>query len=204
MAISRNDINKKKLEIKLQSLMLPKIYNIDLEQYPTDPSLASSIIINAYLNNDILNKKVADLGCGNGIFAIGASLLGAEKSKGFDIDPKMIEIAIKNNEIAGANAEFINIDVLDIKENFDTIIMNPPFGSITRGSDLKFIEKALEISKSIYSIHNIKGYDFIKKFYMENAEIIDENFVSIEVPRIYKHHKHDLYKIDSVIFYVKN
>ncbi|AAT43303.1 METTL5 family protein [Picrophilus oshimae] len=204
MAIYRNKINKRQLEIRLQGLMLPENYDINLEQYPTDASSASSIIISAYLNGDILNKRVADLGCGYGVFAIGASLMGALESKGFDIDQEMIELSVKNNEIAGASARFFNMDVSKIDETFDTVIMNPPFGSVIRGSDMKFLEKALEISKNIYSIHNARAYDFIRKFYTENAEIMDESFMSIEIPRIYKHHRHDRYKIDSVIFYVKN
>jgi len=53
----------------------PKAY---LEQYtiPTDVA-AELLFIAAYINDDIIDKVVADLGCGTGRLAVGAVLLGA-------------------------------------------------------------------------------------------------------------------------------
>lgn len=41
-------------------------------------------------------KRVLDLGCGSGILAIGALLLGCERAQGCDIDPKAPEVAEMN------------------------------------------------------------------------------------------------------------
>ncbi len=45
--------------------------------------------------------KVLDLGCGSGILAIAALLLGAETAVGVDIDPKAVDVAYEN---AGFNS----------------------------------------------------------------------------------------------------
>ena len=38
--------------------------------------------------------------------------------------------------------------------SFDTVLQNPPFGVQTRGADRKFLVKALDVGKSVYSLHN--------------------------------------------------
>ena len=37
---------------------------------------------------------------------------------------------------------------------FDTVLQNPPFGVQTREADRAFLVKALEVSNSVYSLHN--------------------------------------------------
>ena len=46
-------------------------------------------------------KTVLDLGCGSGILAIGALLLGCERASGCDIDPKAPEVAEANAALNG-------------------------------------------------------------------------------------------------------
>ena len=46
-------------------------------------------------------KTVLDLGCGSGILAIGALLLGCERAAGCDIDPKAPEVAEANAALNG-------------------------------------------------------------------------------------------------------
>ena len=46
-------------------------------------------------------KAVLDLGCGSGILAIGALLLGCERAAGCDIDPKAPEVAEANAALNG-------------------------------------------------------------------------------------------------------
>ena len=59
--------SKKDLEIKLSSLASKDSRNIELEQYQSSSSLVSLLLWKAYLNGDIFDKTIADLGCGNGI-----------------------------------------------------------------------------------------------------------------------------------------
>lgn len=47
---------------------------------------------------DVRGKQVVDYGCGSGILAIAAMLLGAESALGVDIDPQALEASIQNAE----------------------------------------------------------------------------------------------------------
>ena len=158
-------MKKKELEILLQKIPAFDAPSPTLEQYLTPAGIAADIIFTAHQYGDIKDKVVFDLGCGTGIFAIGAILTGAKKVIGFDIDNKSIEKAKKYAEKNKLNVEFLVKDVLDIKEKCDTIIMNPPFGAQKSNlkADRKFIEKGFDISSVIYSIHLKKTVPFIEK-----------------------------------------
>jgi putative methylase len=196
----RNKINRKSLEIFLSRLEKPSSYNIELEQYTTDAASASTLLLEAFMDGNIFGKKVIDLGTGNGIFAIGCCYLGSTSSTGIDIDQNMINVARKNADNFPC-AEFIKSNVSEISGNYDTVIMNPPFGSIIKHDDMPFIEKALEIGKHIYSIHNIKSYEYIGKFYSERMQIIRKERIFIKIPRTYAHHKDEQHEIESLLVY---
>ncbi|WMT53041.1 METTL5 family protein [Ferroplasma acidiphilum] len=205
METRRNKINKKALEIFLSRLEKPDFYNINLEQYPTDADTASTLLIEAYMDGNIAGKDVIDLGTGNGIFAIGASYLGAKVSTGIDIDPEMVATSRKNAENTASDAEFANVDVSDVKGEYDTVLMNPPFGSVIKHDDMPFINKAIEIGTHIYSIHNIKSYEYIREFYSQRIQIIRQERIFIKVPRLYAHHTDNYHEIESVLVYgIKN
>ena len=158
-------MKKKELEIILQKIPAFDSPSFTLEQYLTPAGIAADIIFTAHQNGDIEDKVVFDLGCGTGIFAIGAILTGAKKVVGFDIDKKSVEIAKKYAEKNNLKVEFLVKDVLDIKVRCDTIIMNPPFGAQKSNlkADRKFIEKGFNISSVIYSLHLKKTVPFIEK-----------------------------------------
>jgi len=158
-------MKKKELEMILQKVPAFKKPSPTLEQYLTPAGIAADIIFIAHQFGDINDKIVIDLGCGTGIFAIGASLTGAKRVIGYDIDKKSIEIAKKHAEGNNLNVEFVVKDVLDVNEKCDTIIMNPPFGAqkSDRKADRKFIEKGFEIASILYSLHLSKTVSFIDK-----------------------------------------
>ncbi len=154
-------MKKRELEIILESLRGFESPKIKLEQYVTPPSLAAFIIVNARLNDDL--NTVFDLGCGTGILAIAASLLGAY-SVGFDVDPEALKIARKNAAEMNADADFVCTDVKDVKiKKRGTVIMNPPFGIQRRHADRPFLQKAFEISNVIYTIHSAGSSKFVEK-----------------------------------------
>ena len=86
-------MKKKDLEIILQKLPPHPAPLVKLEQYATPAIIAADIVFNAYLEEDIADKVVLDLGCGTGIFAIGAGLLGAREVIGVDLDGTALAIA---------------------------------------------------------------------------------------------------------------
>jgi putative methylase len=139
----------------------PKTY---LEQYTITPEVAAEILYMAtYTYDDICNKAVIDLGCGTGRLAIIAALLGAKEVIGVDIDRPAIKQAVKNAKQfdVGARVNWVIADIDAIHGSFDTVLQNPPFGVQKKGADRKFLEKALQIGKHIYSLH--KGIGAIKK-----------------------------------------
>src|SRR3989344_1633676 len=155
--------SKNQLEIYLSKLNQVSYPKVELEQYPTPGNIAAEVLWYAYMNNDIKNKIVADLGCGNGILGIGAALLGAKKLFFLDSDPTSLLIAKKNfNSLNLSNALFLREDVKNFRNKVDTIIQNPPFGVQNEHADREFLLKAFEISNRIYSFHKLESKSFIE------------------------------------------
>ncbi len=127
-----------------------------LEQYtiPVDVA-ATTLWIAAHVYEDIVGKAVLDLGCGSGRLALGAAFLGAGKVVGVDIDRTSIETALKNSEKTGLNGkvQWVTADIDAIHGKFDTVLQNPPFGTQKRQADRRFLRKALEVGKRVYSLH---------------------------------------------------
>jgi putative methylase len=151
-------IRKLDLELFLSQVAVNPSPKVSLEQYTISESIAASLLyLAAYTNNDIIGKKVLDLGCGTGRLALGAAFLGAEYVVGVDVDKSALKVAVENGEKAGiaiANVEWVNGDIATVEGRFDTVLQNPPFGVQTRNADRAFLEKALEVGRAIYSLHN--------------------------------------------------
>ncbi len=158
--------DKKELEIFLQRLKDLKNPKPELEQHSTPPDLASSLIHLVYLMGDLEGSRVADLGCGNGILAIGSVLYGASYAIGVDIDPEAVEVAKENAEAVEVSdrTEFVAMNVSNFEEKVDVVIQNPPFGVVRRHADLKFLDKALQISRVVYSIHMAGNSRFLAEY----------------------------------------
>ncbi len=143
-----------------------------LEQYITPSEIASDFLWFCYMQGDIKNKVIADLGCGTGMLGIGALLLGAKKVYFIDKSAKALEIAKKNFnslKLAKNSAVFLCQDVKNFNNNVDTVIENPPFGVKNEHADKGFLEQAVKISDKIYSFHKIESEEFIKKFSKDNG-----------------------------------
>lgn len=83
----------KKLEEYLQGLDDFEQPKVKYEQYATPAHIASHMIYNIEAGyQDIEGKIVADLGSGCGMLSIGAFLLGASHTVGFEIDGDAIEV----------------------------------------------------------------------------------------------------------------
>lgn len=127
-----------------------------LEQYTVSVDLAAQMLyLAAYTYDDIVEKTILDLGCGTGRLALGAAFLGAKEVVGVDIDRTALRVASENSVSAGLKrrVQWIAADVSTVAGRFDTVLQNPPFGVQKKGADRKFLEKALESGKAVYSIH---------------------------------------------------
>ncbi len=71
---------------------------------------------------------VLDIGCGSGILAIAAMLLGAEKGFGVDIDPVAVKTAVENGKMNGIDADklqFVCGDLADkVTEKYSIVVAN--------------------------------------------------------------------------------
>lgn len=117
-------MKKKQLEMTLERLEGFSEPSFIREQYATPASVAAEILFLAALRNDL--GTVCDLGCGTGVLAIGAALMGA-RAVGVEIDKDALATARKNAENLGVDVDFIRADVRKLElEGIDTVIMNPP------------------------------------------------------------------------------
>jgi putative methylase len=170
-------IRKLDLELVLSQVKPHPSPKPSLEQYtiPTDVA-AKMLYIAAYIYDDIIGKMVLDLGCGTGRLALGAAFLGAKKVVGVDIDKSAVMTALENSKRMELRkkVQWVVTDIDAVKGNFDTVLQNPPFGVQKRGADRKFIKKALETGKVVYSLHKSSNTkkDLIKKLRAKGKSIV--------------------------------
>jgi putative methylase len=195
-------MKQRKLEMLLQKVEGFPHPDPSLEQYPTPATLAAEMLHFAYMKGD-LTGKVMDLGCGTGILAIGAKLLGAEAVAGYDIDPRALETAGRNADRLGVDIEFICLPVEEVTEHADTVIMNPPFGAQCKGNDRPFLTKALETGNVIYSVHNSGSRAFVEN-YIKPAIITDFYAANFPIKRTFKFHKKDVEQIRVEVYRIES
>lgn len=179
---------------------------IQLEQYTTPAAIAADILfLAAFVYQDIVGKTVVDLGTGTGRLAIGASNLGARQITAIDIDSAAIEVARENAETAKANIDWIVGDLEAIHGEFDTVIMNPPFGTKQRHLDKVFLGKAIQIGRVVYSLHKSTTREHISRFLRRHGCKVDAiHEYTLEIPMMFEHHrkrKHpvkvDCYRVET-------
>ena len=193
---------KKHLEMAIQKVPKHPNPKVDLEQYSTPATIAADLLWNAYSLGDIADKKVMDLGCGTGIFAIASKLLGATSAIGVDIDRDSTDLA---SSYCG-DVDFICSDICDLENDFDvdTIFQKPPFGSqknAKKGADLKFISKAIELSpKVLYSFHMASTEEFLISYFEKNDLEITHIFrYNFPIPKIYEFHTMESANVEVIV-----
>jgi putative methylase len=192
------DMKQRKLEILLEEIEGFSNPELELEQYQTPSLLAAEILHFAYMQGD-LDESVQDLGCGTGILAIGAKILGARKVLGYDADPKALKVAKKNAEKLGVEVEFVCSDITEVSERVKTTLMNPPFGARVKGRDRPFLSSALRTSEVIYSIHNRGSLAFIQKF-IKPAVITHSYVAKFPIKRTFDFHQKEREIIEVEIY----
>lgn len=193
-------MKKKKLAVLLSKLKTFEKPALKLEQYSLDSEVAASILWFAYLNNDVKNKTIADLGCGTGILGLGALALGAKKLFFVDIDKSSLTIAKQNLKFLEkelkikSKAIFLNQHIEEFKRKTDTVLQNPPFGIREKHKDKLFLTIAMKSAPVIYSLHKIESANFIEKFTAENNFKV-EKLLKFNLPlkKTLKFHRKKIY-----------
>jgi putative methylase len=196
------------LEMALESMKRLDEYDVSLEQYPTPAPIAAAVLYAAQMeHNDITDKTVCDLGCGNGIFAIGAALLGANRTIGIDVQSKALKASQMNSRSLGTEdtVDWVLGDVssIQIQCPIDTVVSNPPFGVKKRGVDLRFLKKAISIADVIYSMH-LAG-DKNRVFLKNEIEKLDARVAQLEtfqfpIGRLFEYHKKQKHMVDVDLY----
>ncbi|MDD5503444.1 MAG: METTL5 family protein [Candidatus Thermoplasmatota archaeon] len=200
---------KRHLEITLQRIPRHPKPKANLEQYLTPATIAADVLWNAYALGDIEGKKVADLGCGTGIFAIGAALLGAKESVGVDIDPDatvVAEVQAREMEVSDT-ARFVSTDIQYFSENADTVIQNPPFGAQKahrKDADRIFLSKSMEIAPVVYSFHLAETEKFVEKFVESlGASVTHRFYYRFQIPHTYAFHTKEKVEFNVVVLRIE-
>lgn len=196
-------MDRKELEIRLEKLRGYPDPSVELEQYVTPPSLSSRILHAAKTNND-LDPPVLDLGCGTGVFAVGASLLGT-RSIGIDIDLEALKVAESNSRRAGVSdlTDWVQaeIDSLCLRMDDATVLMNPPFGAQHKGADRVFLEKAAMYGGVAYTIHNEGSLGFVESFVSDmGGEVTDAFRTSFILPNKFDFHTEESREINVEVY----
>jgi len=174
------------------------------EQYATPASIAAEVLYLAHGHGDIAGRSVVDLGCGNGILAIGAMLLGASRAVGVDSDPEAIDVARRNATRAKVNVDWRSMDVNGFRESFETVVMNPPFGAQSRRADRPFLDAAMAISRVVYTFLNAKAEDFVRKrISASRGRTVERHEYAFPIPHLFPFHRDAAREIDVVLYRIE-
>jgi putative methylase len=200
-----NRSSKRQLEIRLGELDILSDPKLKLEQYPVSPEVASELLYMAGFEHEDLERRVVDLGTGTGRLAIGAVLMGAEEVIGVDVDPRAIAIAVENAAKVGVRVQWVVGDIEALGKRFDTVVMNPPYGTRSPHKDVSFLLRAFELAPTVYSIHKSSTRDYLVSLVERQGRRVDEvRSMKMRIPRSFEFHTKkwrnidvDLYRITS-------
>lgn len=146
----------------------------ELEQYRTPADIAADVLNRMDLDG-ACDGTVLDLGTGNGTFAIGAAILGAD-AVGVDRDPDALATARANADRAadGSGREldvaFVEADVRVVDRTADAVVTNPPFGMRRSDANLDFLEAGFAAAPVVYALlHRAAEPDRTRQYLKEFA-----------------------------------
>src|SRR2546428_180769 len=140
-----------------------------------------------------------------GRLAVGAGLLGAKEIVGVDIDPTSISLARDNASKLKVNVDWIVADVATVQGKFDTVVMNPPYGTRKEHADIEFLEQSFRCAEIVYSMHKSSTRTFLRGFINRHGRNVDAiRNVEMLLPHLFDFHQKkwtsisvDLYRITS-------
>lgn len=195
-------VRKRELEIALERVAPHPAPSAAAEQYTTPANIAADVLWFAYGEGDIAGRTIADLGCGTGVLAIGAALLGAASALGVDADSAAIRVARANARARSAAAARFRVqDVRAYRGSADVVLMNPPFGAQRRHADIPFLEAAVRAAPVVYSFHNAATEPFVlRKLRSLGARPTHRTVYAFPIPHGFAFHREARRDIDVVVF----
>ena len=181
--------SKRQLEIKLSKLKILETPTLRLEQYPVSPEAAAELLYMAGFEHDDLEGRIIDLGTGTGRLAIGAALMSPAHVVGVDVDARALELARENAKTAGVKVKWVQSTIDELDGTYDTVIMNPPYGTRTAHADTRFLDKAFQLASITYSIHKTSTRTFIGRYINKSRRRIAETrSISMKIPHLFSFH----------------
>jgi len=181
--------SKRQLEIVLSKLKILETPKLRLEQYPVSAEAAAELLYMAGFEHDDLEGRIIDLGTGTGRLAIGASLMGSAHVVGVDVDARALELARENAKTAGVKVKWVQSTIDKLDGTYDTVIMNPPYGTRTIHADTRFLDKAFQIASITYSIHKASTRTFLDRYVNKSRRRIAETrSMSMKIPHLFSFH----------------
>ena len=194
-------VSKRQLEIQLGKLKILQSPQLRLEQYPVSAKVAAELLHMAGFEHHDLQGKTIDLGTGTGRLAIGAATMGSKQVTGVDIDERSITLARENAIAAGVRVEWVVSDIKEVVGAYDTVIMNPPYGTRSSHADVQFLERAFELAPVSYSIHKSSTRKFLRRVIERKNRRIDEmRSMSLDIPHLFPFHQKKWEKVDVDLY----
>jgi putative methylase len=135
------------------------------------------------------------------VLAIAAKLLGAGRVMGLDSDPTAVEIARRNAERARVDIEWRLADVRSVRERFETVFMNPPFGSQRRHADRPFFDTALACGRVVYAFLNARAEVYVRRrIESGSGKITDRLPYAFPIPHTFDFHREEVRRIDVLLY----
>ncbi len=172
-----------------------------MEQYPVSGEVASELLFMAGFEHDDLQGEIADFGTGTGRLAIGACLMGARRVLGVDVDKRAVIVAEDNARRTRVDVDWIVSDLEGVRGRFDTVVMNPPYGTRVRHSDVRFLSRGLELASIVYSIHKSSTRPFLLGLAGRRGWKVDSvRSMRMKIPHLFSFHKHEWKTIDVDLY----
>ena len=185
----------RKLSMSLSRLEIRDQLDASLEQYVTPGDLASRWLFDIQSFGDLPRGcRVVDLGSGNGILGIGASILGASYVKFVETDKELCKLNRRNAESILKEGTFevcnqrVGVDNLDISD-YDLIISNPPWGRLKEGADSDFLHEISIFGACTHIMHSANAKHIGKRFKDLGWEVDKYAEADFPLTASYSHHK---------------
>jgi len=197
-------VDRKYIELLLEETPGYRNPREELEQYITPSDIASKLLWEALLRGDVIDKTIADYGCGTLRLGLTALLLGCRRVVGVDIDFEPLDTVYEwlSSRDYRYRVLLINSDVRSIVlRNIDTVVMNPPFGvkKHNRGIDMAFLYRALETARrSVYTMHKASSGE--EKLVRDIASSLGYTIVYysrelFKIGMLYPRHRRRVYRV---------
>ncbi len=106
----------------------------------------------------------------------------------------------KENDL---DIKWINLAIENINKRYDTVLMNPPFGSQRPGADRAFLKKSLEIGTKIWSIHMAETKNFVKDFVEKNnGRVIAAYEFDFQIKKSMLFHTKDVSNQKAILYHI--